>query len=84
MTDEYDPDSHRSGLGFIQVKMWEEGDVPASDEPAENVLFPVIGGEHHALEGDVVTFDEHFQFFIDHHLSGECDCLGATRGDDDE
>lgn len=83
MTDDDEQKRHKSGLGFIRVEMWEEGDIPSTDDPVESVLFPVNGGERYAMDGDTVTFEEQFQEFTSRHISGECDCLGGNSPDDD-
>lgn len=77
---EFDPGPHKSGLAYVKISLWKQGET-AADPPTEAILVPLSDGKHAALDGDVVTDEEWIRSFLDLHLDGECECLSDTAED---
>lgn len=75
--EDIDSEPHPSGLTFIQIELYDDSAEGSYTEavPLESIGVPLRAGKHYALDGENVTADEHIRAFLDHHLSGECECL---------
>lgn len=74
---DYDPEPHHSGLAFIRIELYDDSTEESYTEapPLESMGMSLHEGEHYASGGENVTAEEAIHSFLDHHLSGECECL---------
>lgn len=69
-------DPHPSGVSYVKISLWTEGECPGDGLPHESFGGPIHDGGHYALgDGELGSAKELYLQFIESHLEGECDCL---------